>query len=140
MDDIVSGHESTSDTLHLKDYAQRKFSEAGMNLRELHSTPQVMSNWTCDPPPVSRKVLGLTWSPAADCISVSLSLSPASTRRQVASSVAQLFDPLGLVSPWTIRLRIFLQSLWKSCDDWDALMTPEDLETYDSLLEESVDQ
>ena len=136
MDDLVTGATSATQLLTLREDCQRIFLEAGMNLREFHSTPSVMSNWT-SATPVSRKVLGLTWSPTADSISVSLTLLPASTRRQVASSVAQLFDPLGLVSPWTIRLRIFLQSLWKSCHDWDASLTPEDQELFDSLVEAS---
>ena len=41
------------------------------------------------------------------------------TKRIVLSQIAKLFDPLGLVSPVTIRAKMQLQDLWKLQLDWD---------------------
>ncbi|GBN08974.1 hypothetical protein AVEN_163245-1 [Araneus ventricosus] len=42
------------------------------------------------------------------------------TKRKLFSAIASIFDPLGILSPSTIRLKVKLQGLWRdnvSCDD-----------------------
>ena len=41
------------------------------------------------------------------------------TERNVLKNVATLFDPLGLVTPYTIRAKILLQVMWTRGLDWD---------------------
>ena len=41
------------------------------------------------------------------------------TKRNVLKNVATLFDPLGLVTPYTIRAKILLQVMWTRGLDWD---------------------
>ena len=41
------------------------------------------------------------------------------TKRNVLKNVATLFDPLGLVTPYTIRAKILLQIMWTRGLDWD---------------------
>jgi hypothetical protein len=115
MDDVVAGASSVEDAVEFKENSQFIFRQAGMNLRNFCSIPEVERFWNSDPSLSSEiySVLGSRWKPSSDSIGVRLSLSLARTKREVASSVASIFDPLGLANPWTISLRLFLQSLWE---------------------------
>ena len=44
------------------------------------------------------------------------------TKRNCLALVAQLWDPIGLVSPVTIKFRIHLQELWSSGFGWDDVL------------------
>ena len=39
--------------------------------------------------------------------------------RKILSTVARFFDPLGLIAPFVITLKILLQKLWRSGISWD---------------------
>ena len=41
------------------------------------------------------------------------------TKRQVASQAAEVFDPIGLITPFTVRSKMLLQNLWMQDIDWD---------------------
>ncbi|GFY09223.1 integrase catalytic domain-containing protein [Trichonephila clavipes] len=68
----------------------------------------------------TQKILGLFWDLYEDSFKVRAVLSDqVSTKRQMLSIIARIFDPLGFVSPSTIILKIILQDLWKAGLDWD---------------------
>ena len=50
------------------------------------------------------------------------------TKRNCLACVAQLWDPIGLVTPATIELRIDLQELWSAGYSWDEIL-PEQIQT-----------
>jgi hypothetical protein len=118
MDDVVTGANDVASVLRLKQESVEIFSRAGMNLRDFVSLPAVQLH----PEPSTaeqKKVLGVPWSPQTDEFRMDLELPPAKTKREVASAVASIFDPLGLTTPWTTNLKIFLQSLWTRASGWD---------------------
>ena len=41
------------------------------------------------------------------------------TQRKIFSLVCSIFDPLGILSPLTIRFEILLQKIWKLGKKWD---------------------
>ena len=60
-------------------------------------------------------------------------LDKAVTQRTVLSFVSSVFDPVGLVAPYTVRARLLLKDIWKiSGQSWDDKL-PEDLR--DKFLE-----
>ena len=69
--------------------------------------------------PVTQNVLGISWNPHTDNMNIVVGEklthedSWRYTKRKVLSLVSSVFDPLGWVSPLTIRGKIFLQTLWK---------------------------
>jgi len=60
---------------------------------------------------------GLKWNPSTEMFTLFIpSVSPLATPtiREVLSLGARLYDPMGWLSPVTIRPKLLLQKLWKS--------------------------
>ena len=76
-----------------------------------------------------EKVLGVKWNCEADTFHLDLAhiakraegLEP--TKRNVLSLLASLFDPLGLISPVTVSMKILFQEICSSKFDWDETLT-----------------
>ncbi|XP_024892506.1 uncharacterized protein LOC112467859, partial [Temnothorax curvispinosus] len=67
------------------------------------------------------KILGIGWNPASDVFEFRVSLAntiPAS-KRSILSTIAKFYDPLGWVTPVTIKAKIFMQNLWRETRNWD---------------------
>lgn len=66
-------------------------------------------------------VLGLSWNPSTDTFQFSVVASAPNilTKRIVLSTIARLFDPLGLLAPVIITAKIFIQELWSLKLGWD---------------------
>ncbi|XP_067214144.1 uncharacterized protein [Linepithema humile] len=66
-------------------------------------------------------VLGLCWNPSSDTFhfSVTVSIPSVLTKRNVLSTIAKVFDPLGLLAPILITAKIFIQELWSLKLGWD---------------------
>ncbi|GFT25026.1 integrase catalytic domain-containing protein [Trichonephila clavipes] len=79
----------------------------------------------------TQKILGLFSDLNEDSFKVRAVLSDqVSTKRQMLSIIARIFDPLGFVSPSTIILKIILQDLWKAGLDWDDEISPDILNRW----------
>ncbi|XP_050072380.1 uncharacterized protein LOC126560464 [Anopheles maculipalpis] len=74
------------------------------------------------------KVLGVSWDPNADTLSVMNPTSPPTptdpvkhhvTKRMLYAAIAKMFDPLGLVSPALVLAKLLTQRLWKLKISWD---------------------
>ncbi|CAI6364994.1 unnamed protein product [Macrosiphum euphorbiae] len=79
----------------------------------------------------SVKVLGLHWNTNNDNFAYHTSIQQtASTKRQVLSVIARLFDPIGALGPLLLWAKCFMQSLWCSKLGWDDLITDELLSTW----------
>ncbi|XP_067931112.1 uncharacterized protein [Watersipora subatra] len=68
----------------------------------------------------SQRTLGLIWSMDEDIIKFSHSIEPQPcTRRGILSTVAQLYDPLGFLAPFTLMGKNILQKANQINLDWD---------------------
>ena len=57
------------------------------------------------------------------------------TKRKLCSTHAQLFDPLGLIAPFTITARILLQQCWREDVNWDEEVPPEVLKKWQKWID-----
>ena len=75
----------------------------------------------------------MIWNTNVDKLSISTKKleiqQPATTKREVLTTLASLYDPLGMLTPFTINIRIFIQNLWGKGLDWDDKLDDKDKET-----------
>jgi hypothetical protein len=104
------------------------FAAAGMKLKILEN---------------ESKVLGVPWLADRDVLTVdtsSVARPRRFTRRELLRSLSLIYDPLGIVSAWTIRVRILMQKLWKDGLSWDDEVTGRNLDCWKKWIEESEDE
>ena len=77
-------------------------------------------------------VLGLDWFPRTDLLRIRTGVIPdvipdSVTKRSILSSVSQIYDPLGLLTPFTVKLKILLRRIWalEPKLGWDAQLPAE---------------
>ena len=78
-----------------------------------------------------RKALGIGWNALSD--NLIYSVHPVDhtqkiTKRTIISVIARIFDPLGLLGPVTLALKIIIQDCWKLKVGWDETV-PQALHT-----------
>ncbi|VEN44957.1 unnamed protein product [Callosobruchus maculatus] len=70
----------------------------------------------------SCKTLGLCWSSSNDDLTYKTTtdnLTDHVTKRSILSRISSIFDPLGLLSPSIILVKILLQEIWSQNCKWD---------------------
>ena len=80
----------------------------------------------------SEKVLGLRWLNQPDELAFNLNDNKITrdlseglrkpTKREFLGIIMSIFDPLGLLSPFTIQARILMQEIWSSKINWDEVL------------------
>ncbi|XP_045506279.1 uncharacterized protein LOC123702546 [Colias croceus] len=91
-----------------------------------------------------NKTLGMVWIPREDRLSFNTCLARIHTdvkerrrppsKREALGTVMSIFDPLGLISYYTITAKIILQNLWRLKLDWDEPIPAEDYANFDDWL------
>lgn len=139
MDDCLSGadtiesvRETSKQLVELLDkggFKLHKWTTNNSNTLDFLPKEQLSCNETYDLSPNNIiKTLGLQWVPSNDTIQIAIPdfKEIKYTKRNVLSTIAQIFDPLGILAPTTIIAKILMQDIWKLNIDWDKIIT-EDL-------------
>ncbi|XP_075148904.1 uncharacterized protein LOC142222573 [Haematobia irritans] len=74
------------------------------------------------------KTLGLMWDPKSDNFIFSftpMTEAKTVTKRTILSSIARIYDPLGLIGPVITKAKIIMQTLWKHDLNWDESLPQE---------------
>ena len=118
---------------------------------ELSKADMPLRSWTTNSPTLTKlitketgtepfedeqNILGLNWSISRDSISVKSVEQNAKvpiTKRAILSRVSSLFDPLGLVSPLTIKGKLLVQAAWQLSVDWDENLPEEFLDKWPEI-------
>lgn len=103
---------------------------AGFELQKIFSNVNGINHGKEEREITEIKTLGLRWRPEDDQLRYHISYDlnfPFITKTIILSVTSQIFDPLGLIGPFTIRAKLLLQMLWKLKIDWD-IRIPNDLE------------
>ncbi|GFT15332.1 uncharacterized protein TNCV_3263901 [Trichonephila clavipes] len=67
-------------------------------------------------------------------IKVKVCLDSSYTKRHVLSTIAKIFDPVGLMAPVISKAKIFLQRLWRSKLEWNDLLPAEEYREWQQFL------
>ncbi|KAG8179366.1 hypothetical protein JTE90_016541 [Oedothorax gibbosus] len=139
VDDWVCAFSDVSSALKVSREAKDIMTDANMNLckwssnsdklvqlwknNDFHIHP-IHSEDTCESDKL-HKVLGLPWHIQQDYITLDVTQlldfdeKSSVTKRLVLSTSGKIFDVLGLVTPYTIRLKCLFQELWLRKISWD---------------------
>ncbi|GFY74989.1 uncharacterized protein TNIN_447271 [Trichonephila inaurata madagascariensis] len=80
---------------------------------------------------VPSKVLGVAWNPKEDYFyfdTQSLEkflLKSKDTKRYILEIAGRIFDPIGYIGPYTIRIKCLIQKIWCLGLDWDEIVPDE---------------
>lgn len=70
----------------------------------------------------STSILGLRWMPEDDILTYnipSVTEKESWTKREIASQVGKLYDPLGFAAPLIVAAKLLIQSIWLAGCEWD---------------------
>jgi len=134
VDDLLTGAPDVESLIQIQLSICKILSSYGFELRKFQSNSQVLLNsinlnssldnkYTITDN-TSIKTLGISWVPNLDIFEYnSLNMSDfehdSVTKRTILSFISKIFDPLGLLSPLTIRTKLLIQKLWQLKVDWD---------------------
>ncbi|GFX21605.1 uncharacterized protein TNCV_1400191 [Trichonephila clavipes] len=105
MDDVLCGAATLEEAIVLRQQLKGILKSAGMELHKLCANHEKLSP---DPEQnynfatlTETKTLGVSWKPNLDCllIKVKVCLDSSYTKRDVLSTIAKIFDPVGLMAP-----------------------------------------
>lgn len=135
VDDFLSGMNSEPAALELGKKVASILGTAKFNLRKWQSNSKyVLENindnktqdlnskaLNLDGGNNNNKTLGIYWKCNTDILSYSVNefIDIKSTKRTILSAISQIFDPLGLVGPCVVEIKLLLQDLWKEKSSWD---------------------
>ncbi|GBL61029.1 hypothetical protein AVEN_146726-1, partial [Araneus ventricosus] len=130
VDDLLGGAGSREEAIQLVTEMQAMMKKGGFHLRKwISNEPSIFREVFIDSQEKEFvhlddgdcKVLGLGWSPSLDVFRFTVvpdQLEATYTKRGVLSQMARVFDPLGLLSPCVIFMKILLQQLWQGKFSW----------------------
>ncbi|XP_015119454.1 uncharacterized protein LOC107042783 [Diachasma alloeum] len=131
VNDLLTGTDSYEAAVSLRDDIDALLKRGGLNLRQwafndprlLQNLPESNVNLQLQvDKDATIKTLGIHWDPQRDAIIYTVKPMPTAskvTKRSIASELAQIFNPLGLLGPVIVRGKIIMQLLWKEQLDWD---------------------
>ena len=143
MDDVLSGEDNMELAKKLVTNVEKIAEKGSFKFKKFVFSGEFLENGEKQP---TEKVLGVNWEPSEDIIKIGIELNhhkkkrghrtePATleeipyTRRICLRLVNSIFDPLGLVSPVTVRLKILMKEHFVIQDKykkWDTLLEEDD--------------
>ncbi|GFX80726.1 DUF1758 domain-containing protein [Trichonephila clavipes] len=136
VDDLITGTNSKEDAKKLVSQVIELMKKGGFPIRKwasnessvLESLPTELrsSSGSLHIEEVHlMEILGIIWNSKEDTFRINISppneVRP--TKRQLLSTIAKIYDPLGFLSPTTIQLKILMQDIWKENISWDDPVT-----------------
>ena len=132
MDNVFTGASSLKELTYIKETLAISLERSGFFLRQWASNNSDLlknSESRTDPTIISDnkevKTLGLLWMPQKDTLQFNVKnfkKQKTNTKRSILSSIAQIFDPLGLINPVTVKAKLIIQELWSEKLGWDELI------------------
>ena len=142
VDNYVNTYDRECDLIKQQPILDELMNEAHMPLQEWVSNSKLYHFMHNSSPPATQNVLSLEWDARLDQLQIVPSgklMNEASWRLSKHNALARIsifFYSLGLLSPLSIRGRIFMQSLWKLKINWDELLSEEYSKALTDILRE----
>ncbi|UYV73851.1 hypothetical protein LAZ67_11001138, partial [Cordylochernes scorpioides] len=148
VDDIITGADDLRDGMALRDELIELLRCGGFTLKKWSSNdPTILGNIAKEH--CAQKImfeqskvirtLGLGWIQSEDCFVYdvqSLEKTSVTTKREMLSFIAKLYDPLGWLAPVLVTGKIMVQRLWITGLHWDDPMDESLIETWTKFRKE----
>ncbi|XP_017475410.1 PREDICTED: uncharacterized protein LOC108365775 [Rhagoletis zephyria] len=128
VDDVYTRNETVEQTIEIRNQTQAALASAGMKLHKWASNSTellklIPPDQHCSSTALelnsdeTMKTLGMRWQPNSDSFRYKLNFDisvnhKSVTNRTVLPAISRLFDPLGLINPVIVNVKIFLKHLW----------------------------
>ena len=130
VDDFNSSCDSIEACSKFYNKCKSRLKQGSFNLRKFESNSHELEIEMSEDdfePNSCTKVLGLNWNKNKEALFLSFdnlvsSAALIPTKRQVLHFVASLFDPLGLLNPVVVKLKILFQNICVSKIRWDEII------------------
>ncbi|KAK5976726.1 hypothetical protein GCK32_020510 [Trichostrongylus colubriformis] len=126
VDSVILGASSSSEALKKYELAKSIFTRMHMNLREFLCNSTYVNSRIASQDrainPSRASVLGIRWDFENDSLTIRLktACTQVNTRRNALRALAATYDPLGLLTPFLVSAKIFIQDLWIQNLGWDT--------------------
>ncbi|XP_018360741.1 PREDICTED: uncharacterized protein LOC108759682 [Trachymyrmex cornetzi] len=132
VDDLFGGADTVEEAQVIVQQIHQLCTAGGFHLQKWTSNSSEILSFIPEKDQISRSSvpieenlivhsLGLAWHPGTDSFQFNFQNTSTQipTKRIVLSTIAKLFDPLGLLSPITILAKILMQEIWTLRLQWD---------------------
>jgi len=121
VDNIVSGFQEESDVVKFYHDTRKLMSAANFHLRSWNFNSKILRDIASVDCVLDTdeqtKILGMRWNSDEDTLCFPLRYIPVVeivTKREILQHISKIYDPLGILSPVTIRTKVLLQELWEN--------------------------
>ncbi|XP_075163307.1 uncharacterized protein LOC142235939 [Haematobia irritans] len=149
VDDILSGGHSLEETKQKQKELISALESAGFPLKKLTANNRILlENWPREDLLSEEflkiddysctKTLGIRWNAIQDNFYYTvepIKINSVATKRQILSSIAKLFDPLGWLGPTIVIAKILMQDIWEEKTGWDENVSPSILTRWTTFSE-----
>ncbi len=130
VDNYLGGTSTLSEAKQLYQAGKYLFGQASMNMRQFASNSKEFMQWLPEEDRTKKEtgfsVLGMLWNRTHDFLSVFYKRSDhPHTKRGILKTIAEIYEPLGTLSPCLLRGKLLIQDLWRQEVDWDQPISEE---------------
>ena len=146
VDNIISSFPTENEVINFYNRTRPLFANTGFNLRSWASNSDILEEHAKKDNVLDNdkdvKILGLKLNVKDDTLSftkheVGDTSENITTKRDVLKQSSKIYDPLGIISPVTVKAKMFIQGLWKQGLDWDEKLSPELMEQWTKIAEDT---
>lgn len=143
MDDCTTGDSNEENAIQLAKDIRTVLDKNGFPLSKWRSNSQRLVKELAGDDAASvlfeqeekTSILGLKWLPKTDELTFAVNQKPIIefTKRNILSTIHQLYDPNGLVAPVITRAKLLIQALWKEKLTWDEPVSVEIIKQWKTI-------
>ena len=144
IDDLTGGCNFLDEGKTFYERSHQLLKDGGFRLRKFRSNSKELENMIYEKFPEDRaftnepKILGIQWEKERDVfqfdflnILEKFTLKP--TKRNVLQAMASIFDPLGLLAPMTVNLKLLYQDICNEKYEWDDDLSEEFVQRWETF-------